>query len=150
MCPDETNELADIALGDAWLPELRKERNGESIIIARTKVGERILNLARLNDAIFLKRVDCNAVELSQAHPIKFKKADFGSRLSMMQSAGMKIPDYGFNRNPSSSFFSFARNLLLFFNVRMCENKTIGRFLVYVPFAVFRLYYGIYKFSLML
>jgi len=149
MCPDETNELADIALGDAWLPELRKERNGESIVIVRTKVGERILSLACSNDVIFLRPVDCNAVELSQAHPIKFKKTDFGSRLSMIQSAGMKIPSFSLDQNSSFSFFSFARNFVLFFNVKACENRFLKRFLVNVPFAIFRLYYGVYRLLLL-
>jgi len=35
MCPDVTNELADISLSDAWLKELRGEKVGEPLIVAR-------------------------------------------------------------------------------------------------------------------
>jgi len=146
MCPDETNELADVSLGDAWLPELRHERNGVSIAVARTKNGEEILNLACSAGVIFLKPIECDRVKRSQADPLKFKKNDFRTRLAMVESAGMKIPDFKSKRNSSHGLSSFVRSLFVFFNIQASENKILQQSLIHAPFPLFRLYYGIYKF----
>ena len=146
MCPDETNELADVSLGDAWLPELKHERNGESIVVARTKMGEEILNLACSAGVIFLKPVGCERVKCSQADPLKFKKYDFGTRLAMMESAGTKIPDFNLKRNSSRPASSFVRNFFALFNVHVSEYKILEQLLLYFPFPLIRLYYGVYKF----
>jgi len=42
-CTDVLTELADISLGDAWLPEYRKDGLGNSVIITRSRVSEQIL-----------------------------------------------------------------------------------------------------------
>jgi len=150
MCPDETNELADISVGDAWLPELKHERNGESVVVARTKKGEEILNLAYSSGTISLKPVECERVKCSQADPLKFKKDDFGTRLAMIESAGMKTPDFSLKRNSPRSLSYFARNFFAFFNIKASRNEVLKSLLTYVPFPVFRLYYGLYKFLLLI
>lgn len=146
MCPDEANELADISVGDAWLPELKEERNGESVIVARTREGEKILNIAASSGAIFLKPVECEKVKHSQAEPLRFKKDDLGVRLALIKSSRMKIPDINGEKVSSFSISSFARNLFVLFNMQASENKFLRRFMIFVPFPIFRLYYGVYKF----
>ena len=148
MCPDETNELADISFGDAWLPESKNERNGESIVVTRTGKGEEILSLAYSSGAISLWPVKGEKVKRSQAEPLKFKKDDITIRLAMIESSGRKIPDFNPKRysSSSSSLSSFARNLFVFFNVRASEDKILKRLLSYIPFPIIRLCYGVYKF----
>ena len=148
MCPDETNELADISLGDAWLPELKNERNGESIIIARTKKGEEILRQASSSGAILLKPVECQKVKCTQADPLKFKKDDLGTRLAMIESNGLKTPYFNRKQNSSRSLSSFVRNLFVLLNIKASKNKILESLLIHIPFAIFRLYYGVYKFLL--
>ncbi|MHA1632637.1 MAG: Coenzyme F420 hydrogenase/dehydrogenase, beta subunit C-terminal domain, partial [Candidatus Freyarchaeota archaeon] len=149
MCPDETNELADVSVGDAWLPELRNEKMGESVVVVRTRLGEEFLKEAASSGVISLKRVECGKVRISQRDPLRFKKEDLRTRLALMKSRGVKTPVFGFRRDFSSSFFSFVRSLFVFFNFRVSENRTLRRLLSYVPFPVFRLYYGLYKFLLL-
>lgn len=43
FCDDVTTELADISLGDAWLPEYSTDGMGNSIIIARSKLANEII-----------------------------------------------------------------------------------------------------------
>ena len=43
MCPDAINELADISLGDAYLPELKHEKEGQSIIISGINLLQEVL-----------------------------------------------------------------------------------------------------------
>lgn len=56
-CQDTLNKNADISLADPWLPEFRHtETSGESLVVARTPLGEKILeestvcSLVRIGD----------------------------------------------------------------------------------------------------
>jgi len=147
MCLDETNEMADISFGDAWMPELKNERNGESIMVARTEKGQEILNLASSAGAIFLKPIKYDKVRQSQIEPLKFKKEDIGVRLTIIKATGQKIPKFNLEHSSySGSFFSYLRSYYVLCNVWAAEKRSFKKILVYVPFPLFRLYYGIYKY----
>ena len=150
MCPDETNELADISLGDAWLPELKNDKNGQSIVVARTKNGEDILNLACDAGVVFLKPVGREKVRETQREPLKFKKDDLEIRLALIKHSGMKTPEFDPKPNSSRSFFAFARNLFVFLNVKLSEKQIFKHLLRGVPLPIFRIYCGIYKFLCLL
>jgi coenzyme F420 hydrogenase subunit beta len=145
MCPDETNELADLSLGDAWLPELRKQSKGESLVIARTETGEQMLQRACAAGVISLFPLTRDKAKATQAAPLKFKKQDFETRLAMLRKGGAKVPRFNPRPEGSRSLFSYVRNLLVLFNVERSEKGTFKTILVGVPFQVLRLYYGIYK-----
>jgi coenzyme F420 hydrogenase subunit beta len=148
MCPDITNELADISLGDAWLRELRHEANGESIIVTRTLKGEELLQYTSSEGIIHLKRVESWKVKRSQADPLKLKKEDFNARLAIIAARGSKIPVFsqkGNYDNDSGAFFRVARNLFVLSNSEASEAKTLAKLLIHIPLPVFRLYYGFYK-----
>ncbi len=146
MCWDETNELADVSVGDAWLPELRRQKKGESIVISRTKIGEEILKSGQKAGVISLVPIDSDKVKISQASPLKFKKKDLDTRLTLIAARGFKVPS--FNPKPviSRSFPCFARNVFALFNNRISEKRNFGRLSVCIPLQLFRAYFGIYKF----
>jgi len=146
MCSDLTNELADISLGDAWLPELKSEKSGKSVIITRTKIAEKILSLMRSAKVISIRRVDPEKVKQSQAMELKFKKDDLKARLSILKLLGKGIPD--FNPEPSFRTSSVAplRAFFHFFNIWVSSNRHLRSLLINTPFPLFRLYFGLRKF----
>ncbi|MFX1411670.1 MAG: Coenzyme F420 hydrogenase/dehydrogenase, beta subunit C-terminal domain [Promethearchaeota archaeon] len=144
-CYDESNELADISLGDAWLPVLKKERKGKSIIVVRTRKGEEILNRALSAGAIHLEPVRSEKVKCSQAEPLKFKKTDISVRLAMIQFFGRKTPNFTTKHSFGHSPFSWIRNLYALSNVKFSDNHSLRKLLIHVPFPIIRLYYGVYK-----
>lgn len=147
MCFDETNEMSDISFGDAWLPESKDERNGESIVVARTLKGQETLSFAYSARAIFLKPIKCDKVRQSQAEPLKFKKDDIETRLAVIEASGQKIPEFNLEHSSHSrSVSSYIRSLFVLFNTRVAEKRSFEKILVYIPFQLFRLYYGFYKF----
>lgn len=73
FCDDVTTELADISLGDAWLPEYRSEGLGNSIIITRSKIAD-----ALITDGI--KNEDLSVKEVSKDKIIQSQKASFVHR----------------------------------------------------------------------
>jgi len=145
MCPDQTGELADISLGDAWLPELRSDKIGESIIITRTKAAESMLSAMASSRVISLMQVSPEKVKQSQFLNLKFKKDDLSTRLNMIMFFGRQVPDFIPAQN-SWSFAAFLRALYIYFNIKMSSSKQIRPLLSLLPFPFFRLYFGIYKF----
>jgi len=150
MCQDFTNELADVSVGDAWLHEFKNDKIGRSILIARTKQGQDLLDFMCREKTIFLEPVTVHKVLRSQQSNVKFKKNDFAIRMAMLESSGMKTPIFSLSESHSNSFLSFLRNLFVIANVKASENNFFKRLLVGIPFPIFKLYYGIYKFLCML
>jgi coenzyme F420 hydrogenase subunit beta len=145
LCPDQAAELADISFGDAWLPELKSEKSGLSIILSRTSEGESLLSKARSAKVILTKRVGVEKVKQSQFVNLKFKKGDLPYRLSLMSSMGKEIPIFNPMVPPSDSFISALRAFYIYFNIKASLSRHFKDFLVNAPFPLIRLYYGIYK-----
>jgi len=58
VCTDQTAELADISVGDAWLPEfINKDKIGTSIVITRSTLGDRILNEATNEGYLMIQKI---------------------------------------------------------------------------------------------
>ena len=151
MCPDESSEFADVSVGDAWLREFKNERVGESIVIARTNIGRKLINLASSSGVLSLKPINSSRIKEAQAEPLKFKKRDLEIRLAMMETSRQKIPEFKVKSYCSNnSRFSFVRNFFVLFNVRASENRLLAKLFTYIPFSIFRLYYGFYKFLCLL
>lgn len=146
MCPDQASELADISLGDAWLPELKGDKCGESIIITRTKIGEEILALATKAQTISIKPVNLNKVVQSQRVNLVIKKYDLKLRLSILRLFGRKIPKFNPEPNSRGMMPAVFRGFYVYLNIYASSNKYLRSLLARFPFPLFRLYYGIYKY----
>jgi coenzyme F420 hydrogenase subunit beta len=145
LCPDQAAELADISLGDAWLPELKGEKDGASIIVSRTNEGESLLNKAHAAKVISIKRVGVEKVEQSQFINLKLKKEDLPDRLHIMNLMGKETPTFNPSLQQSNSFISALRNFYIYFNIKASSNTRFRSLLLNTPFPLIRLYYGIYK-----
>jgi coenzyme F420 hydrogenase subunit beta len=145
MCPDQAAELADISLGDAWLPELKHDRIGESIIVTRTKVGEDIVSLLSSSKAISTTPVDPAKVRQTQGLNLKFKKDFFGNRLLMLRLFGYQTPNFHAQADRVWSPFDFLRALYPYLNTQLSSNKRFSSMLARLPFPLFRLYFGLFK-----
>lgn len=145
MCPDQTAELADISLGDAWLPELRHDRIGKSIIVTRTKIAEDILSAMSSTKVISLMAVESAKVKQTQGLNLKFKKDFFGTRLSMLRLFGNQTPKFKASAGNIWSPINFSRAFYPYFNIQLSSSKHVKSLLTHVPFPLFRLYFGVFK-----
>lgn len=74
FCENHLNVNADIALGDAWLPELAKEGNmGTSMIVAFTDKGKEIIEDANEKNYISIEEVNLRDLVRSQLENIVVK-----------------------------------------------------------------------------
>lgn len=90
LCCEQLNELADISLGDAWLPELeKKEKAGVSTVICRSQAGNNLLQLAASKEKIVLQNIDPNKVRKMESKKVAFLLKSRVARLS-----GKKQPNY--------------------------------------------------------
>ena len=145
FCPDQAAELADISFGDAWLPELKNDKKGSSIIVSRTKEGENLLSEALAAKAISIKSVTIDKVKQSQFGNLKFKKDDLPDRLYTAGLMGRETPIFNPVLSPTNSLASALRNFYIYFNIKASSNAQFKAFLLNTPFPLIRLYYGIYK-----
>ena len=145
MCPDQTAELSDISLGDAWLPELKLEKRGASIIISRTSRGKKLLEDAASAKAISLTSVDIEKVRQSQFTNLKFKKDDLGYRLRFLRLMGRETPVFNPSVVDSRKLVSALRAFYIYVNIKASSRNVFCRFLSRVPLPLIRLYYGVYK-----
>jgi coenzyme F420 hydrogenase subunit beta len=102
LCCDGTNELADISVGDAWLSELKDNKTGISVIIARSKVGEEILKRAKSKNLINIKKIHYHKVLQSQESILFSKKKRISARICVWRLLGKNTPRYNTNLANSS------------------------------------------------
>jgi len=95
LCCDGLAELADISCGDAWLPEFRFEKRGESIIIARTEIGTHLLQTMLTEKRLDIISVGFEKVLQSQRDQILFKQKNISARRDLLRRIGKPLPDYG-------------------------------------------------------
>lgn len=85
LCRDHTSELADISFGDAWLPEVMKANDaGESVIITRTPIGERVIREAVKRDELQVSELSADKIVESQCWPLYSKKRLICSRRDLL------------------------------------------------------------------
>lgn len=87
-CDDVMAETADIAVGDAWLPECVKDYRGTSIIVCRHKDILSLLKDGGDNGALSLKESSIEKVIQSQAGCIRQRRVGLQYRLYLSAKKG--------------------------------------------------------------
>lgn len=120
ICPDGTGEFADVTFADAWeesedgYPSF-EERPGESLIITRTTIGQRLVEEAINKNflAIQQRRITTSLLEKIQPYQAERKKAVI-PRLIAMQMMQRQIPAYNwsvlFRATRKLSFLKISKN----------------------------------------
>jgi coenzyme F420 hydrogenase subunit beta len=98
LCPDGTGGHADIAVGDYWNADERgfpvfENADGNSVVIARTRRGAKLLEDAARAGVVALARLDLDRVAAIQPLQVK-RKQQLAGRLLGRLLAGKRIPAY--------------------------------------------------------
>ena len=99
LCINHANFLADIVVGDAWLPSTVATKTGISLVISRTSAADRMLRDLASNGRIVLTEVSTEEIEESQSRRIAF--GDFAyAYADYLRKIGRFVPDlHGPNRD---------------------------------------------------
>lgn len=92
FCSDVTTELADISLGDAWLPEYRSDGMGNSIVITRSRLAESIIQQGILNQALVIDSVTEDAIIRSQKPSFLHRQDAINFRIRIRKLKRMMVP----------------------------------------------------------
>jgi coenzyme F420 hydrogenase subunit beta len=107
-CPDLTNELADISVGDMWLGEYT---GGWSTVVARSRRGQDLLKEAMLRDVIRLEEITREQLLRSHAHLFAYKKEGY-----FVRQEWLRVPlDYSVQKPPMGKTRWLQQSLFLAF-----------------------------------
>ena len=99
VCHDGFNEFSDISCGDAWSPKLiRRNNQGFSLIMTRTKMGEQLLPSAPLKKCIELNLIKKDCVSTMQQGILKYKQEGLKVRLDLARLTRRQIPRFDYRR----------------------------------------------------
>lgn len=91
-CDDVVAELADVSVGDAWLPEYVSDPRGTSLLIVRRREILKLLEEGRQNGELWLQEVDPERVVDSQAGGFRHRREGLAYRLYLDQRSGRWCP----------------------------------------------------------
>jgi len=81
FCTDVVAELADISVGDAWLPEYKADGLGNSIIITRSQLADQIIQSGIQAGELVLDSIPANKVVQSQSGGFNHRHTGAGFRV---------------------------------------------------------------------
>ncbi|MBO6213492.1 Coenzyme F420 hydrogenase/dehydrogenase, beta subunit C-terminal domain [Algoriella sp.] len=90
FCDDVTTELADISLGDAWLPEYNEDGLGNSVIITRSKLADSLITKGIDNKELSVKKVTKEKIIQSQNASFKHRQNALKYRLRKFDYSKLK------------------------------------------------------------
>jgi coenzyme F420 hydrogenase subunit beta len=139
LSTDFTNELTDISVGDAWNPKYENLGKGFSVIISRTKNGDKLLKDMERKNLLNLDRIGLKETLDMHGHMLDFKKRGSFIRFKLRKIFGKKIPDFGYSPQKIdfkrivvelfiSSIFYFSSLSLTRYVLKFVPIKIIGPF----------------------
>lgn len=96
LCVDLSNELADIAFGDAWAPRYEERHEGFSLVAVRTERGARFFEQCTSAGVIENEATDLDDALSMHSHGLYNKKYAVWSRMRLRRWLGKPVPDYGY------------------------------------------------------
>ncbi|GAB3376457.1 Coenzyme F420 hydrogenase/dehydrogenase, beta subunit C-terminal domain [Spongiibacter taiwanensis] len=93
FCDDVVGELADISVGDAWLPEFVRDSDGDSIIVIRNSEVSFLVQKGLREGRLALSELDERDVVASQAAGFRHRREGLVVRLEEERKAGRWVPN---------------------------------------------------------
>ncbi|OZI56390.1 polysaccharide pyruvyl transferase family protein [Bordetella genomosp. 4] len=81
FCTDVLTELADISLGDAWLPEYKADGMGNSVVVTRSQLAEKIIQSGIESGELVLDAAPISSISRSQGGGFRHKRASLKFRI---------------------------------------------------------------------
>jgi coenzyme F420 hydrogenase subunit beta len=93
---DFTNELTDISVGDAWHPRYETQGGGFSVVVARSREGEAVLQSMLAQGQVALEQIALDEALAMHGHMLDMKKRGAFIRMGWRAALGRAVPDYGY------------------------------------------------------
>lgn len=115
FCADHSSELADISVGDPWIPKiLDRNDGGYSSVVTRTNRGDSLISEMILSEKIIFENSTADEVIDGQRGPIDFKKRGLAPRLFFSRLFSADVPNIKNAKLMTSDFVDYLAAILMF------------------------------------
>ncbi len=91
-CSDPLGTIADISVGDAWLPQYRDDKQGSSLFVANTTVGKNIIEEMDKAKIIYTHKESAENIIKSQSEShIRFKTSYIAARINAFEDLTQSV-----------------------------------------------------------
>jgi coenzyme F420-reducing hydrogenase beta subunit len=104
FCDDVVGETADVSLGDAWLPQYKKDPGGTNVIVVRNKEILEIIETAFQSKEVYLEELTAEEVAKSQEGGFRQRREALSYRVEKKEHAKEWYP----KKRVASSDFSLS------------------------------------------
>jgi coenzyme F420 hydrogenase subunit beta len=91
-CDDVTTELADISLGDAWLPPFNKDGAGTNVIVTRSMIAEKLIQKGIQNKKLSIEILLQEQFLASQQGSFNHRHTGLSYRIKQSQKKNQAVP----------------------------------------------------------
>ena len=92
FCDDVFAETADIAIGDAWLPEYVHDSNGTNLVLTRNLYIKKLITDALSDRRLILDEISSDRAAMSQDAGLRHRKGAIGYRLHIEKTKSSWVP----------------------------------------------------------
>jgi len=151
MCSDALSELADISLGDAWLPELSADKIGNSIVVSRNGIGEELLQRAEKENKLIMQHTSKEKLIESQKPALYFKKKSLSARKRILQLENRYLPSDNASLLSANTNDYFIALFIIYLNNYISSVQINRKMLKLIPIRLMMFYqfafYAIIKYK---
>lgn len=110
LCDDVTNELADISLGDAWLPEYRQDGRGQNVIVTRSALADLLVGEGMSSGQLEVKDLSMDRFLRSQRGSYNHRHKGLKYRISKLRKQGVEVPPKRYDTEDIPCRFRWVQN----------------------------------------
>lgn len=92
FCDDVTTELADISLGDAWLPPYNKDGKGTNVIVTRSTVAAKLIQDGIENGELTIETLPLERFLASQQGSFNHRHTGLSVRIKQAKKKNQPVP----------------------------------------------------------
>lgn len=111
FCEDVATELADISLGDAWIEPYKNDGLGNSVIITRSPLADKLIKQGIKHHELSVQSVSPDLVQSSQQGSFNHRHDGLYVRLKEAKRKGIPIADKRYGQKPVSITIEIVQRL---------------------------------------
>jgi coenzyme F420 hydrogenase subunit beta len=92
FCDDVFAETADVVIGDAWLPNYRKDSKGTNLLLSRNKLITKIIEEGVASNSLNLDSISDDLVFQSQSSGVRHRTEGLAYRIKEQNDNGIATP----------------------------------------------------------
>jgi coenzyme F420-reducing hydrogenase beta subunit len=111
FCDDVATELADISLGDAWIPPYNKDGKGTNVIVTRSSIAKQLITEGIKNKKLSISPLSLDKFMTSQQGSYNHRHLGLPVRIKQARKKNQSIPPKRFIKDKSTIDFKIVQKL---------------------------------------